>query len=186
MSMVMDQWMFDRAQAGLRLLLAAPPEMAAAEALAVAAGWPDFGDLLGSSVFTRVSLLLPPVEIPGQTVVLALGDAAPSTRPQARVLHGAVAVPAAQGGELNRLVTQTLGHPIPAAALRLKLNEDGVQPVDGLDRWASDAELLDNLAPGERLAIINLRTAGALISVDISVFAADATQTMARRSRYLT
>jgi hypothetical protein len=182
--MTMDRWVFDRALAALRLLLAAPPELAAAESLAVAAGWPDFTDLQGSSVFTRVSLLLPQAEISAQAVVLALGDAAPPTRPLAHVLHGAVAVPVAQGSELGRLVAETLGQPVSATALRLKLHEGAVHAVDGLDRWASDAELIDNLALGERLAITSLRTAGALSSVDISIFAAAALPTRAARTRY--
>ena len=184
MSMAMDRWVFDRAQAALRLLLAAPPELAAAESSAVAAGWPDFADLQGSSVFSRVSLLLPPAEISAQAVVLALGDTAPSTRPQARVLHGAVAVPVAQGAGLGRLVAETIGQPVSAAALRLKLYEGAVRAVDGLDRWASDAELIGTLAPGERLAITSLRTAGALSSVDISIFAAASLPARAARTRY--
>lgn len=185
MTMATDQWVFDRAEAALRLLAAASMERVAVEAAAVAAGWPEFTDLKGPSVFTRVSLLRPPVETPGRTVVMALGDAAPVARPHTRVLHGSVAVPAALGAELNRLVALSLGHRVPTAGpLRLKLHEGGVRRVDGLYRWASDAELLEVLAPDERLVIATLRTAGALSAVDISLFAADISGAIPAWARY--
>jgi hypothetical protein len=185
MTMNVDQWVLDRAVAALQLLLDSPLDAAGIEAAAVAAGWPEFQNLAGISVFKRVSLLRPSFEIPTRSVVMALGDAAPANRPQTRVLHGSVAVPASLGGGFNNLIAQFLGHAVPSAGpLRLKLLDSHVRPVDGLYRWATDGELLDVLAPDERLVIARLRTDRALSSVDISVFAAPTSETMPSWARY--